>query len=71
MSSVTNPPSAPSIPGTPGSVLPPAVSEQKQLPRSETVGRTIQRIRTAELERRDLQREAERLLKMGAVVQCD
>lgn len=40
-------------------------------PRSVTIGRTIQRIRAVENERRVLQRETERLLKMGRVMQQD
>lgn len=41
------------------------------LPRSAAVGRTIARLRQAESERRDLQREAERLLQAGRVMQRD
>ena len=46
-------------------------SDAGSLPRSAAVGRILRRIRLAENERRDLQRETERLLKLGRVMQQD
>jgi hypothetical protein len=52
-------------------ILPAESPAADVLPRSASVGRTIARIRQAESERRDLQREAERLLQAGRVMQRD
>jgi hypothetical protein len=49
----------------------PESSDAGSLPRSAAVGRILRRIRLAEKERRDLQRETERLLKLGRVMQQD
>jgi len=48
-----------------------AVSGAGILPCSVTVGRIIRRLRVAEEARRDLEREAERLMKLGRVMQQD
>ena len=54
-----------------GEVLPSESTVAEVLPRSAAVGRAIGRIRRAESERRELQQEAERLLKAGRVMQRD
>jgi hypothetical protein len=52
-------------------VVSPLVIVPMTLPHSVAIGRTIRRIQAAENARQDLQREAERLLKMGHVMQQD
>lgn len=56
---------------TSGNVTPTESPAPASLPRSPAVGRTVQRIRTAETVRRNLQLEAERLQALGTVLQQD